>query len=140
MRFFGPRSTRAPNDPRELRRRATKAARGGDYQTVLECFTTIEALKPGDPNLALKVADAARRAGRDDVRLNALERAARGYERVGLPRKALAVYKMIVAARPGHEGALAKIEAIDQSRPRGLDRLGYFRRSPSQRPEGKGAA
>ncbi len=134
MRFFGPRSVRRPNDPRELRRRASRAMRDGDHRTAYDCYIKLEAQSPEDPSLALKAADCARRIGAHTDQVRALERAAQGYEKAGLARKAVAVFKMMLAADPTHASAAARIDEINRERPRGLDRLGTFRRSPSKRP------
>lgn len=101
---------------RKLRDEASKALDKGRHAKAAEAYRELEALEPSDANWSRRAADCYRRLDRRDDMIDALLRAGERYAAAGFLVKAIAVYKMILAADAEHELALAKLGDLHEAR------------------------
>lgn len=104
------------SDASKLKAEATRALDKGKFNKALECYRELEGLEPHDGGWARRSADMHRRLGQQAAYVTALQRAADRYAQAGFLVKAVAVCKMMLAAEPGHAGALERLAELDAER------------------------
>jgi len=120
---------------RWLRDAASRAAIKGRYGDALDYCMRLEKLQPDEPAWPRRTAYCCQRLGRRGDERAALVRAAKGYERGGFARKAIALYRLAVAIDPPDAELQRHLAILDGQAATGLESLhppGAQLRAPSE--------
>ncbi len=129
-------------DLRRIKDRAADLAAKGRFDKAAELYRDAARADPRDVAAAHRLAEALRKAGREEESLSVYREVAGRYAREGLLAKAVAVCKVVLEIDPDHEEtqrALAELYARRQSAPGRLPAAGGLpAAAPERRPPAAG--